>query len=259
MMPRFRGTRYGVTGRTAAAAVSDAPADPSTVSGLGLWLEDLYTGDLFQDSARTTPAVNGDPVGGWTDRSGAGRHASSSSTARPILRSGTAADGLQFDNSNDYLDLASAVTLAAAASTIYIVYYWPSATYVGTAMVDNPTETAKFGLLYQTVGSKMLLSFVDSGGSGSVSTDNGAVSAGYVVYRLRKTTSTNLAVKCGGASEKNITIGNRTSNFNRINIAGFAATNGRFRAAYVWPSKTLTTEEMEVPEDWIDYRYGARP
>lgn len=232
---------------------------PSTVSGLGLWLEDLYTSSLWEDSSFTTPATNGDPVGGWQDQSGSGRHATSSSTARPILRSGTAADGLQFDNSNDYLDLASAVTLAAAGATVYVVYYWPNTTYVGTALVDNPTETAKLGISHSGIGASLRLAFIDSSGTGSSNTSSGSPAAGYVVYRLRKTTTTNMAVKCAGQTEANITISNVASSLNRINIAGFAATNGRIRALYVWPSKTLSADEMTTVENWINARYGVTP
>lgn len=43
---------------------------------------------LYQDAARTTPAVaDGDPVGGWADQSGNGRHASQSTAGkRPTLK-----------------------------------------------------------------------------------------------------------------------------------------------------------------------------
>lgn len=81
-------------------------------------LSDLST--LFQDAARTTPAVNdGDPVGGVTDKSGSGNHlAQATSSKRPMLKlaiqNGRAV--LRFDGVDDFLALAGLVSGASVYS-----------------------------------------------------------------------------------------------------------------------------------------------
>jgi hypothetical protein len=50
-----------------------------------LWLDASDAATLFQDSALTTPAGEAEPVGGWKDKSGNGRHFTQSGTSRPML------------------------------------------------------------------------------------------------------------------------------------------------------------------------------
>jgi hypothetical protein len=53
-----------------------ASFNPLTIPGLALWLDASDAATLFQDAAGTTPAAaDGDPVGYWGDKSGAGRNA----------------------------------------------------------------------------------------------------------------------------------------------------------------------------------------
>jgi hypothetical protein len=88
---------------------------PALLPGLALWLR--AGSGVFQDTARTTPSGDGDPVGGWTDLSGLGNHASqSTSGARPVYRASVGGlPGVEFDGSDDWLSLG---TMAAIARNV---------------------------------------------------------------------------------------------------------------------------------------------
>lgn len=108
-------TMWPVTDRHS-PQISSAPAfNPANLSGLSLWLSaDVGT---FQDTGRSTPAAaDNDPVGGWTDQSGAGNHGQqATSTLRPLLKlnSQNGKSGIQFDGVDDVI---FADTLAAIAT-----------------------------------------------------------------------------------------------------------------------------------------------
>lgn len=71
-----------IRGRTNNLAAFRPPRGPA----LQLWLDAGF--GVYQDAARTTPAVaDTDPIGGWTDRSGKGNHASQATAGlRPTLK-----------------------------------------------------------------------------------------------------------------------------------------------------------------------------
>ena len=59
-----------------------------------LWLDATDTSTLFQDTALTTPAGNGDPVAGWRDKSGNDFHATQSDSFLTPTYNSTAMNGL---------------------------------------------------------------------------------------------------------------------------------------------------------------------
>ncbi|MBM3496767.1 MAG: hypothetical protein FJX72_20965, partial [Armatimonadetes bacterium] len=90
---------------------------PARLAGLKAWSECDLT--VYQDSAMTTPAGPGDPVGGVPDRSGAGYHALQGTLGlKPTLTasafpSGRA--GLTFDGVDDRLILTGLGALFSGA------------------------------------------------------------------------------------------------------------------------------------------------
>jgi hypothetical protein len=100
--------------------------DPSKLPGLQLWLR--ADRGLYQDSALTTPAVaDGDPVGGWKDQSGQGRHATqATAAARPTLVLGPTGLGgqraLLFDGVDDQLLLGDLSAGFPSAGTLFYLY-----------------------------------------------------------------------------------------------------------------------------------------
>lgn len=81
---------------------------PRQVAGLQLWLK--ADGQLWQDSALTTRATaDGDPVGGWGDASGNGRHVTqATSTKRPTLKLAVLSGKpvVRFDGVDDFLSVS---------------------------------------------------------------------------------------------------------------------------------------------------------
>ncbi len=84
---------------------------PTDIPGgaLQLWLRADV--GVYQDAARTTPAVaDGDPVGGWADQSGQGNHASQATAGNKPLLKLNIVNGrsvLRFDGVDDYLTCAA--------------------------------------------------------------------------------------------------------------------------------------------------------
>ena len=88
--------------------------DALTIANMGFWVEPGYQASLYQDTGFTTPArADGDPIGAWLDRSGAGRHCSQSTSARRPTLKLAIQNGLpvaRYDAVDDTLPLSSAAT-----------------------------------------------------------------------------------------------------------------------------------------------------
>lgn len=100
-------------------------AAPSDLASLLLDLR-LGAADLYQDAARTTAAVSGDPVGGWKDTAAAAHHLDQTTSARrPIYYSsglgGGARPRVSFDGVDDGL-LMSGWNLGSGAQTIALEF-----------------------------------------------------------------------------------------------------------------------------------------
>lgn len=100
------------------------PFSPDDLTGLQIWVK--ADGTLWQDSARTVPAVaNNDPIGCWDDASGNGVNLlQATAGARPLYKTGiqNGLPGVQFDGTNDFLMAAvSPLITLPALFTIFIV------------------------------------------------------------------------------------------------------------------------------------------
>lgn len=81
------------------------------------WFYDIAdTGNMWQDSAGTTPAAVNSPVGKVNDKSGNGNHLiQATAAARPILRQSGSLYYLEFDGVDDILGTVAAVNLTGVA------------------------------------------------------------------------------------------------------------------------------------------------
>lgn len=154
---------------TAASAMQKAAAglDPSTIQNLICWLK-ADNGQLFQDSARTTPAIaNGDPVGSWSDLSGNGKHFSqATSTKRPTLQKNVLGGYpvLRFDGLDDYLQRTSPIIAGTADFTLFVVGRYTAAVS-GTFFAERSTAGGALhcDIDYSSVSGLRLLHRNDAG------------------------------------------------------------------------------------------------
>ena len=97
---------------------------PKRLPGLHTWFKS--DAGLYQDAARTTPTVaDGDPVGGWADQSGNGRHASqSTSSKRPTLKLNiqNGRSVVRGDGTDDGLQTAAFGATLSQPYTLFLVH-----------------------------------------------------------------------------------------------------------------------------------------
>lgn len=112
LIPQYRTARK-------TAAPPWTPAELFASSEEGFWLDPSDLSTLWQDTAGTTPAAVGDPVGRVDDKSGNGHNAiQGTSGKRPILRQdGDGAYYLEFDGTDDTLSIT--VATAQPWTSIY--------------------------------------------------------------------------------------------------------------------------------------------
>jgi len=133
---------------------ADAPPWTPAELAPSLWLR--ADAGTYQDAARTTPATaDGDPVGGWADQSGNGRHASQSTAGfRPTLQLAelNGQPVLRFDGTDDYL-LNTAFAISQP-DTLAVVVKHPT-----------PTDGAFRNLTDSHLNDRQLLSKQNAAGS----------------------------------------------------------------------------------------------
>lgn len=98
---------------------------PTQVAGLSLWLDASDPSTLFQNSTLATPAsADGDPVGGWKDKSGNARNALQATAGiRPALKTGiqNGKPVVRFNGTDTYLGVANNLVHGAAGCTVFMV------------------------------------------------------------------------------------------------------------------------------------------
>jgi len=96
----YGGMIYKVAYEASSSIAVAASFSPTDIAGLYGWYDASVLSSLYQDSGRTTPvAVDGDPVGAWSDRSGNNRHLTAAGGVRPTYKS--SGTYIQFDGVDD--------------------------------------------------------------------------------------------------------------------------------------------------------------
>lgn len=112
--------------------------------GLQCWL--AADGQLWQDSARTTPAVaDADPVGAWDDKSGLGINALQATAGlRPLYKTGiqNGRPAIRFDGTDDFLATAAFSADLVQPHTTFLVFKFTS---TATRFMTDGIAAAKRG------------------------------------------------------------------------------------------------------------------
>lgn len=117
-------------------------SSPADIAGLSFWYDAQDGSTVFQNDALTTPGANGQPVGGWTDKSGNGRLISNIGTARPTYRSAGSPRFVEFDGSNDSLVCPSTNIPCGTAFMVVRPYSAASGTDNDAGLLTNRTDQA---------------------------------------------------------------------------------------------------------------------
>ena len=124
-----------------------------------LWLDASDASTLYTDSGLTTlVAADGDPVGGWKDKSGNTKHAfQASGTNKPLYKTNikNSKSILRFDGINDNLATSSTQAyfkfLHATAGTVFVVFKTnPAITNPNTiyTIIDNSNVASSIGYVF---------------------------------------------------------------------------------------------------------------
>lgn len=124
--------------------------DPATLfasSEQGAWWDPSDLSTMSQDSAGTTPASVGQPVGRITDKSGRGNHFTQPTTSfKPILRNSGSLYWLEFDGFDDHLICSGSFAGMATGSNLLMAVQVPTSD--GNAILFNhATGTPFFGCM----------------------------------------------------------------------------------------------------------------
>lgn len=98
--------------------------DPSSISGLNLWLDASDSSTLLQSSGGSAAALDGDPVGQWRDKSSLGNHAGQTDgTKKPNLKTGiqNGKNVIRFDGVNDFLN-GNLTSISTSSFSSFMVY-----------------------------------------------------------------------------------------------------------------------------------------
>lgn len=239
------GGSYAWTGQDATLMVSGG-FDPLTLfsgGAVGLWLDPSDSATTFQDSALTTPAASGNPLGGLTDKSGNGNNVLQATAGlRPTLTNASGKWYFETDNIDDYL---------RATFTITQPYYLMVAVNI-QAMANNDQMiggvTANAGALFNSSGN-MTMYAGSTGPTRAFSTSTNYVFTAFfngVSSILRLNGSASGTGSAGTTAPGGITIGasNTPNSFSGVRFYGVIMTTKALSAGEITDAESYLTSKF---------------
>jgi hypothetical protein len=252
VVPRQAGGRaISLSGGLQLTAPRRGTFTPASVSGLLLWLAADSTAHLWQDTARTVPAVaDGDPVACWDDGSGVGHNVvQATTTKRPLLKLAilNSKPVLRFDGVDDFLQ----ATFTAITQPFSRIAVFNMRSYAASSHIYGAGPTGQ-GVLFESSTSP-IMSLYD--GTVSPSTSSLAVGTFGVVSELHNGAASELRVNGAAAATGNPGVATLSG------VTLSAASNGASttpvdHAEVVVYNRALTTAERQSVERYLGTKYG---
>lgn len=244
----------------AAAGVSSSNSAIESVfasGAYGLWRD--YSDDslVWQDAACSTPAANGDPIGGVTDKSGNGLHGAQSASGKRPARTGGAMQG---DGVDDFIE--AALSFSATPYLYIFAVMTTHASPAGRMVTMCGTATDDYGVpqtaaaIYHTSGSGVgcYRNFAALAGKTIASTTK------YLIGSFFDGTTHSMTLNGGSASTAS-----STGNFNcnrLLESAGYGgaygsdAGNAKTHELVVIIGTALTAPQITAISDELRARHG---
>jgi len=222
-----------------------ASFNPSSISGLQLWLDSSDSGTLYQDSAGVIPAINdGDPVGYWKDKSGNSRNFIQSTAAnRPSLKTSiqNSKNIIRFDGSNDFIQ-PSGYAVGPQPVTVFTVF---------------KTNGTGYHNIYDTAGSNPMM-WID--GSGQIEFDVSGYRSSSVLNTATLVSYVNASsggiITINGVtatSPYNVALSSGSTTF--FNRSGGQTYKGDFYEMLIYNSALNTAQRQQV-EQYLNQKWG---
>lgn len=222
-----------------------ASFNPSSISGLQLWLDSSDSGTLYQDSAGVIPAINdGDPVGYWKDKSGNSRNFIQSTAAnRPSLKTSiqNSKNIIRFDGSNDFIQ-PSGYAVGPQPVTVFTVF---------------KTNGTGYHNIYDTAGSNPMM-WID--GSGQIEFDVSGYRSSSVLNTATLVSYVNASsggiITINGVtatSPYNVALSSGSTTF--FNRSGGQTYKGDFYEMLIYNSALSTAQRQQV-EQYLNQKWG---
>jgi hypothetical protein len=235
---------------------------PLQLPGLQLFL--TADSGACTDTARTTPATNGQSVAGWTDQSGTGHHASQATgTLCPTLLTGAFPSGkpaLVFDGADDYLraDGVAAALCGVSTPISAAALVNPTAlTLQDTVWCAGHTSNLVLHWPYMYVGFGHQVNRRDLVPTNAVANHGGTPATGNQRQAWVYNGATDALRLNGGAANSQALVASQDSTFNAFSIGarfqqGAASRwmTGRIGVLVVC-NQALSDANMALLDDWL--------
>jgi hypothetical protein len=235
---------------------------PNTISNCGLWLDAADISTLFQDSAGTTPVTtNGQPIGLWRDKSGAGHD----------FTQATSVNRVSYDTSSKAaIQLSSPTFLQASAASLGTVSTSANLTIIMTASTGPSaswqiilaqwfTGTTRFHLSFQSGTDLTPALYSESSGSLVKYNFSGtmAYNRTYTIGFIANGTSLYMSFM-GTSNTTTMSAALSTNPTSALTIAdsrNFNHTDGKIQEVIIYPYAISTTEFQQV-ESYLAQKWG---